>query len=68
MLKWSASIMGIWASTNDYSRGVGLGVFDSRDTSKFYGAYHSLLEGMIERYTDAKLFTMTPLPRVMDGA
>lgn len=59
-----ADIVVVFGGTNDFGWGdAPLGTMEDRREDTFYGAYHLLLQKLIERYPDAQLVVMTPLHR-----
>ena len=54
----------IFGGTNDYGHGdAPLGEMSDRDPYTFYGACHTLFEGVINKYPEATIVVMTPLHR-----
>lgn len=59
-----ADVVVVFGGTNDYGHGrAPIGSFDDRTPDTYYGAWHVLLSGLIEKYTDATIVVMTPLHR-----
>lgn len=57
----------IFGGTNDFGDGdAALGHMEDRTNDTFYGAYHLLVQKLIERYPDGKLVIMTPLHRMSE--
>lgn len=62
-----AEIVVVFGGTNDYGHGdAPMGSVDSYDERTFCGAFHGLLQKLINRYPDAHLIVMTPLHRLHD--
>lgn len=60
-----ADVVVVFGGTNDFGHGdAPLGTMKDRTNDTFYGAYHLLLQGLIERYPEAQLIVMTPLHRI----
>jgi lysophospholipase L1-like esterase len=59
----SLDIIAVMGGTNDWSRNIPLGTPDSTDPSTVYGALHTLASGLKEKYPNAYIFFMSPLPR-----
>ena len=60
----TADAVVVFGGTNDYGHGDALlGEFNDRTPKTFYGACHYLMEGLINKYPDAKIVVMTPLHR-----
>lgn len=62
-----ADIITVFGGTNDYGASVPLGVMSDRTVNTFYGAYHVLLSGLIEKYPTKKIAVFTPIQRDRDG-
>ena len=59
-----ADIIVVFGGTNDFGHGdAAFGCFDDRDEYTFYGAMHSLVLRIMNRYPDAEIVFMTPLHR-----
>ena len=59
-----ADIVVVFGGTNDFGIGdAAFGTFDDRTEQTFCGAFHLLLQKLIERYPQAQLVVMTPLHR-----
>lgn len=59
-----ADIVVVFGGTNDFGHGdAALGHMDDRRLDTFYGAYHLLMQQLIERYPAAQIVVMTPLHR-----
>ncbi len=59
-----ADLVVVFGGTNDFGHGNALlGNFTDRTRETFYGAYHILLEGLINKYPTARIVVMTPLHR-----
>ncbi len=57
-----ADMVVIFGGVNDFGHGdAALGQFGDTTEDTFYGAYHTLLAKLIERYPAAQLVVMTPL-------
>ena len=57
----------IFGGTNDYGHGTApIGAFEDRSEDTYYGAWHVLLRGLIEKYPEAVIVVMTPLHRCME--
>lgn len=62
-----ADIVVVFGGTNDFGHGDALlGTMADRDEKSFYGAYHTLLLKLINKYPDARIVVMTPLHRVTE--
>ena len=58
----------VFGGTNDFGHGDGgLGVFEDSDEYSFYGALHSLIRRLLQRYPDRKIVFMTPLHRLSEN-
>ena len=54
----------IFGGTNDYGHGTApIGAFEDRSEDTYYGAWHVLLRGLMEKYPRATIVAMTPLHR-----
>ncbi len=59
-----ADVVVVFGGTNDFGHGdAPLGVFDDRDEYTFYGAMHSLVNRLINKYPTSTIVFMTPLHR-----
>lgn len=59
-----ADIVVVFGGTNDYGHGdAPFGTFEDRTPDTFYGACHTLMTTLIERYPTAEIVFMTPLHR-----
>ena len=59
-----ADVVVIFGGTNDYGHGdAKLGEMSDRSSYTFYGACHTLFEGIINKYPEATIVVMTPLHR-----
>ena len=59
-----ADVVVIFGGTNDYGHGdAKLGEISDRSPYTFYGACHTLFEGVINKYPEATIVVMTPLHR-----
>lgn len=59
-----ADVVVIFGGTNDYGHGdAKLGEMSDRTPYTFYGACHTLFEGIINKYPKATVVVMTPLHR-----
>lgn len=57
----------VFGGTNDFGHGdAPLGTFADRTEDTFYGALHTLLTRLIEKYPTSQLVVMTPLHRVIE--
>ncbi len=57
----------VFGGTNDFGHGdARLGKMDDRDPESFYGALHTLMKGLIERYPDSWIVILTPLHRICE--
>lgn len=62
-----ADVVVVFGGTNDFGHGdAPLGTFADRTEDTFYGALHTLLTRLIEKYPTAQLVVMTPLHRVIE--
>ncbi len=62
-----ADVVVVFGGTNDYGHGdAAIGDFTERDVNTFYGACHTLMRGLIEKYPRAEIVFMTPLHRCGD--
>lgn len=59
-----ADIVVVFGGTNDFGHGdAPFGMFSDRTEESFCGAYHMLLQKLIQRYPKSQIVTMTPLHR-----
>ena len=59
----------VFGGTNDYGHGQAhLGSFDDREPFTFYGALHTLITLLIDRYMGKPIIFMTPLHRIGEEA
>ncbi len=59
-----ADIVVVFGGTNDFGHGDGgLGVFHNNDEHTFYGAMHSLIKRLVNKYPYATIIFITPLHR-----
>lgn len=59
-----ADVAVVFGGTNDFGHGdAPLGTMADRTNDTFYGAYHLLMQQLINRYPHAQLIVMTPLHR-----
>ena len=57
----------IFGGTNDFGHGdAPLGEMSDRDPYTFYGACHTLFEGVINKHPEAVIVVMTPLHRIQE--
>ena len=62
-----ADIIVVFGGTNDYGHGdAAIGCFDDRSPDTFYGACHTLMTSLIEKYSDSVIVFMTPIHRDND--
>lgn len=57
----NADVIAVAGGINDYWLKVPLGNINSTTNTDFYGAYKSLISGLITKYPDKKIFAITPL-------
>ena len=63
----NADVVVVFGGTNDFGHGdADFGTFDSRDEFTYYGALHSLINRLINKYPEATLLFMTPLHRTTE--
>ncbi len=63
-----ADIIVVFGGTNDYGHGKApFGSFDDRTGETYYGAWHVLLRGLLEKYPDGQIVVMTPLHRTEEN-
>ncbi|MBP3605642.1 MAG: SGNH/GDSL hydrolase family protein [Clostridia bacterium] len=64
-----ADVVVVFGGTNDFGHGdARFGCFEDRDKYSFYGALHSLLRMLIEKYPSAYILYMSPLHRLSENA
>lgn len=57
----------VFGGTNDFGHGdAPIGTFDDRTPETFYGACHTLMRSLIERYPGKPIVIMTPIHRVSE--
>ena len=57
----------VFGGTNDFGHGdAPLGIFSDRDVYTFYGALHTLILKLVNKYPTAKIVFMTPLHRLSE--
>lgn len=61
-----ADIITVLGGTNDFGNAVPLGTLGSTDETTFYGAYESLVRGLIGKYHGKAIGLFTPIPRRSD--
>ncbi len=62
-----ADIVVVFGGTNDYGHGdAPMGCFEDRTPDTFYGACHTLMSSLIEKYPEATIIFMTPLHRATE--
>ena len=60
----AADIVVVFGGTNDFGHGdAPMGTMKDRTNDTFYGAYHLLMQQLINRYPHAQLVVMTPMHR-----
>ena len=63
-----ADIIVIFGGVNDFLHGrAPFGAFDDRTKDTYYGAWHVLLRGLLEKYPDGQIVVMTPLHRTEEN-
>ncbi len=64
-----ADLVTVTGGTNDVRLGVKLGTMEDRGTDTFYGAWHTLITGLQEKYNnrDTKIVILTPI-KLLDAA
>lgn len=68
-----ADLVTVTGGTNDVRLGVKLGTMDDRGTDTFYGAWHTLIQGLLEKYSPArtgketKIVLLTPI-KLLDAS
>ena len=64
-----ADVVVVFGGTNDFGHGdARFGAFEDRDKYSFFGAMHSLLRMLIEKYPRAYILFMTPLHRLTENS
>ena len=64
-----ADIIVVFGGTNDYGHGnAPIGTMDDRTPDTFYGALHTLITELIDKYTEKTIVFMTPLHRCNEGS
>ena len=58
----SSNIISVLGGINDYGRSISLGAIEDTTNTTFYGALNVLAQGLKEKYPNAFIFFMTPLP------
>lgn len=59
-----ADIVVVFGGTNDFGHGdAPIGTFADRTPDTFYGACHTLMESLIEKYSASRIVFLTPLHR-----
>lgn len=59
-----ADVVVVFGGTNDFGHGdAPFGTFEDRQNDTFFGACHTLMQGLIEKYPAATIVFMTPLHR-----
>ena len=67
-LEEDADVVVVFGGTNDYCHGdVAFGTFADRTPDTFYGACHTLMTSLIEKYPSKPIVFITPLHRVDEG-
>lgn len=62
-----ADIIVVFGGTNDYGHGAALlGTTEDRTPETFYGACHTLFEGLVKKYPTSTIVVMTPVQRNSD--
>ena len=61
-----ADLVFVFGGTNDYELGTPLGAMGENSTQSFYGVLNLLMSSMKQKYPDAQIIFMTPLPRLGD--
>ena len=65
----NADLIVVFGGTNDYGHGdAAMGAFFDRSEYTFYGAVHSLINKLSNKYPEARLVFMTPLHRDVEDA
>ena len=64
----AADYVVVFGGTNDYKHGdAPFGTFDDRGAYTFYGALHTLIISIVNRYPEARIIFMTPLHRTNES-
>lgn len=59
-----ADVVVVFGGTNDFGHGdAPMGTMKDRTNDTFYGAYHLLMQQLINRYPQAQMIVMTPMHR-----
>lgn len=62
-----AQLVVVFGGTNDFGHGdAPIGEFTDRTPDTFYGACHTLMSGLLNKYPDARIVFMTPLHRISE--
>lgn len=62
-----AEIVCVHCTTNDFQYNwTDLGTFDDTGVNTYYGALHTLIKGLMEKYEGKTIFFITPLKRAQD--
>ena len=62
-----ADIIVVFGGTNDYGHGdAPIGCFEDRTPDTFYGACHTLMSSLVEKYPKSDIVFMTPLHRAVE--
>ena len=62
-----ADVVVVFGGTNDFGHGdAAFGCFEDRDEYTYYGALHSLIRRIVNRYPNATVVFMTPLHRTSE--
>ena len=62
-----AQLVVVFGGTNDFGHGdAPIGEFTDRTPDTFYGACHTLMSGLLNKYPDARIIFMTPLHRISE--
>lgn len=62
-----ADVVVVFGGTNDFGHGdAAFGRMTDRTNDTFYGAYHLLMQQLIERYPNATIVVMTPMHRLSE--
>lgn len=62
-----ASLVVVFGGTNDFGHGdAPIGSFSDRTPETFYGACHYLMNGIINKFPEARIVFMTPLHRISE--
>lgn len=63
-----ADIVVVFGGTNDYGHGdAPFGSYTDRTDKTFCGAFHTLMQKLINRYPEAQIIVMTPLHRTSEN-